>query len=219
MSKRSCLLAGMAITLLDSAATRPSASNWGEHRYVAGPCPSAPAGRNRPGVGLRRVTAAAVVALLALVGGLVCVASPASADAKSGVCAGGAKLGKYTYTEPAYDSAGEEMWSITWTKRWCYQTSTKRVVSAYSPAPSVKIYSYFDLAWRSKGVTAHDGYFTNVDARGVKHPNYPHWGHYVYWTILMQHCALKWTLCTNHYYTVGTTGYWDGSKKIVDKAS
>jgi hypothetical protein len=76
-------------------------------------------------------------------------------------------------------------------------------------------YSYFDITWRSGGVTAHDAYFTNVDAKGGKHPKYPRWGHVEWWVVKMQHCLVKWTACTNHYYKVGTIGYWDGSKKIV----
>lgn len=170
---------------------------------------------------LRRLSTLTIVAVVAALTTILTFsfAAPASAAARTGVCPSGQRLGRYSYSQPAYNSDGDKMWSITWIKRWCYSTLKRKVTSYYSPTPTVKIYSYFDLAWKNGGTAAHDAYYTSVDATGVKHPKFPQWGHLEKWTILMKHCALKWALCTNHYYTVGTIGYWDGSKKIVYGAS
>jgi hypothetical protein len=32
----------------------------------------------------------------------------------------------------------------------------------------------------------------------------------------MEHCAVKWALCTHNYWRVGVISYWDGSKNLID---
>ena len=160
-------------------------------------------------------SASAAVALALILAAMFALAPSANADAESGVCSAGRTLESYTYSEPAYDSGGEKMWQITWKKRWCYDLGDKAVTSWYSPTPSISIYSYFDLAWRVGDITS-DAYYTSVGADGRDHPNYPRWGHKNVWRVDMQHCAVRWALCTHHYWRVGTIGYWDGSKKIID---
>lgn len=140
---------------------------------------------------------------------------PAHADAASGVCASGRRLGSYTYNEPAYNGAGELMWNIRWSKRWCYDAKAKAVTSAWPPAPAISIYAYFNAAWKVGAITS-DQHFTNRGPRGEKHRHLPHYGHLQYWRIDMQHCAVKWALCSHTYWHLGTIGYWDGSKKIID---
>lgn len=109
------------------------------------------------------------------------------------------------------------MWRISWAKRWCYDASKHRVGSVYFPAPSLKIYSYFTLAWKDGGITSDDAYYSDEDPRGKHHVNYPRWSHRNYWVIDMRHCAVKWTFCTNNYWKVGTIAYSDGSKSIYDR--
>jgi hypothetical protein len=139
----------------------------------------------------------------------------AHADAQSGTCAAGWHLGTYTYSFPAYNDYGELMWTITWRKRWCYNLASRRVGSFYAPKPSVAIRSYFGAAWSSKGVVDSDAYYTATDARGVRHPSYPRWGHVSWYKVKMDHCFVKWAICISHYYKVGTISYWDGSKKLI----
>lgn len=165
----------------------------------------------------RLVSLLACVALVWCVGAVT--APPASANARTGVCAKGWRLGSYTYTQPAYNSAGEKMYSITWSKRWCYNTSKKQVGTTYDPAPSVRIYSYFTTAWKNGGIAARDARYTSRDARGQNHPKQPKWAHMSTYTVNMRHCTFPVVkgvqLCFNNYVTGGIIGYWDGSKKLV----
>lgn len=163
----------------------------------------------------RHVRRLSVVSALLAVSAIFGTASTAQADAASGTCAAGWHLGSYTRSFPAYNDYGELMWKITWRKRWCYNIATKRVGSVYAPKPSVAIYSYFAAAWTYNGIVDQDNRYTNVDARGVRHPSYPQWGHISWHTVKLNHCAVKFALCTSHYYKVGTVAYWDGSKKVI----
>jgi hypothetical protein len=139
----------------------------------------------------------------------------ARADAESGTCARGWRLEEYSYSLPAYNHAGDLMWKIRWRKRWCYNVNRRAVGSVYAPRPSVTIYSYFGLAWNYEGIVDRDAHYTDVDARGGRHPNYPRWGHLSWHKVKMDHCALKWAACTSHHYKVGIISYWDGSKKLI----
>lgn len=152
---------------------------------------------------------------------LLCVASvllPVStawADARDGTCAAGYRLESYTYSEKGYNAPGQLMWKITWRKRWCYSIAKRRVGTVYAPKPAVEIYSLFSNAWRNRGVVSSDSYYANIGATGVRHPNYPRWGHVSWHKVKLDHCAVKYALCTSHYYRVGTISYWDGSKKLI----
>jgi len=161
-----------------------------------------------------RVLLIAVGLLAALLVSLLPTES-ASADAKSGTCAAGYRLGSYTYSYPAYNRDGYLMWRIKWRKRWWYSVGGHRVGSVYAPRPEVAVYGIFDNTWSFKGITSSDSYYTDRGPRGGRHPRFPRWGHVSWWTVKMNHCAMKWTLCTAHYYKVGTVSYWDGSKKVI----
>lgn len=163
---------------------------------------------------MTRRLAAVLVVLLTIVGLQCGLQAPALADAKSGVCGAGYRLGDYTTHKDAYNHTGEHMWQITYRKRWCYSPKNHRIASWYASS-SVRIYSYFGLAWRYKGVTDHDEYYSNTDALGRHHPKYPRLSHVSWKTIKMDHCAVHWTACTSHYYHLGIKGFYDGSKKLA----
>lgn len=108
---------------------------------------SATAGRGEPRSRWRN---GSLVPLLGsvLIGLLVIfIPTGAHADAASGSCATGYKLGEYSYSKPAYNHAGEKMFSISVRKRWCYSDKKNKIGSVYTSKPSVKIYSYFGNAW------------------------------------------------------------------------
>lgn len=146
---------------------------------------------------------------------LVTAASPAQADAASGTCAAGYRLGSYSSSIPAYNLPGQLMWKISWRKRWCYNVTSKRVGTVYAPKPTVSIYFIFGSAWRYRGIVDSDSYYTSRDARGYVHRNYLCWGHVSWHKVKMDHCAVKYAICTSHYYKVGIISYWDGSKKLI----
>lgn len=58
-------------------------------------------------------------------------------------------------------------------------------------------------------------YYTSRDARGYVRSNYPRWGHVSWHKVKMDHCAVKYAVCTSHYDKLGIIGYWDGSKKLI----
>jgi hypothetical protein len=113
----------------------------------------------------------AAATLVAVLAATFTVASPAHANAETGVCASGKKLGSYSYNEPAYNSAGELMWRISWKKRWCYDTAAKAVASVYTPKPTISIYSYFDAAWRVGSMQYVNNGYSSVGPNGNNHPN------------------------------------------------
>lgn len=154
-------------------------------------------------------------ALFAPLVAIVAAPAPAHADAEHGVCAKGERLGSYSTSQSAKNWAGETIYVITIRKRWCYNLGTKRVGSAYSPKPSIDVKGEFNASWSSSIIDS-DAYFTNVDAKGGKHPNYPRWGHVSWYTVKMCHNVVGKLGCVqSHNEKVGIIGYWDGSKKLA----
>lgn len=69
------------------------------------------------------------------------VPSGAHADAASGTCSTGYRLGEYAYAKPAYNHASQKMFSISVRKRWCFSDKKNRMASVYTSKPSVTVYS------------------------------------------------------------------------------
>jgi len=142
-------------------------------------------------------------------------AAPGHADAASGVCARGFRLGSYSTSRSAENWAGETIYTITERKRWCYSAGSHRVGSVYYPKPSINIRNEFNAAW-SGTVIDSDAHYTSTGPDGRTHPNFPRWGHMSWFDVKMCHNLLGKVGCVQSYtYRVGIIGYWDGSKKLV----
>jgi hypothetical protein len=117
------------------------------------------------------------------------------------------KLGSYNDVYRAYNAFDEYMYSLTFRKRWCYNKTIHRIGTTWSNRNSIVpvIYSYFGNTWNFGGVNASDAHF-------VRHNGYARGGHEAWTKVRMNHCALKYALCTATYITMGIIGFWDGSK-------
>ena len=123
---------------------------------------------------------------------------PAHADAASGVCATGNRLGSYSTSRAGYNWLGERMFTITVRKRWCYSIATHRVGSAYYPKPSVNISNEFNAAWDWQIIDS-DAYYTSAGPDGRSHPGYPRWAHVSWFKVKMCHNALGTLGCIKSY--------------------
>lgn len=143
-------------------------------------------------------------------------ASPAAADATSGVCPSGQHLGSYSHSENAYNWAGEHIYKVTVRKRWCYSYENHKVTSVFWPRPSVSIYNEFSSSWDYE-IVDHDGYYTSTGADGRTHSSYPQWGHVSWWKVKLCHNVIGQLGCLQtDYLKMGIISYSDGSKKLVD---